>query len=95
MEEATSSNSSDDDVVVMEEVTVEQAPDLLDMQQRFNTNYQSIDTTTNNQKTDSVIRFIVTRRDRLLSLSNTGEHTRLYSALLKTKGNDNNTASHV
>jgi hypothetical protein len=36
MEEATSSNSSDDDVVVMEEVTVEQAPDLLDMQQRFN-----------------------------------------------------------
>jgi hypothetical protein len=78
----------------MEEVTVEQPPDLLDVQQRFNTNYQPIHATTNNQKTGSVKR-LITRRDRWLSLSNTGEHTRLYSALLKTKGNDNKTASHV
>jgi hypothetical protein len=34
--------------VVMEEGTVEQPPDLLDVQQRFNTNYQAIVTTTNN-----------------------------------------------
>jgi hypothetical protein len=74
--------------VVMEKVTVEQPADLLDVQQRFNTNSEAIETTTNNQKTASVIKFIKTRRDRWLSLSNTGEHTRLYSALLQTKGKD-------
>jgi hypothetical protein len=67
--------------VVMEEVTVEHPADLLDVQNRFSGNIESIDTITNNEKTDSVNNLIV-RRDRWLSLSDTGEHTRLYEALL-------------
>jgi hypothetical protein len=35
----------------MEIVTAEQPPDLLDVQQRLNTNYQPIHATTNNQMT--------------------------------------------
>jgi hypothetical protein len=76
--------------VVMEEVTVEQPADLRDVQNRFSGNNESIDTTTNNEKTDSVNNLIVSRRDRWLSLSDTGEHTRLYKALLKMKGTKNN-----
>jgi hypothetical protein len=73
--------------VVMEEVTMKQPVDLLNFNvpQRFKTNYEVIDTTSN-QKTESIKTFIVTRRDRWLSLSNTGKHSRLYSALLMIKG---------
>jgi hypothetical protein len=57
--------------VVMEQVTVEQPADLRDVQNRFSGNNESIDTTTNNEKTDSVNNLIVSKRDRWLSLSDT------------------------
>jgi hypothetical protein len=79
--------------VVMEEATVEQPADLRQVQNQFSPEYETTDTTTNNQKTESVKNLIVSRRDRWLSLSDTGEHARLYAALLKMKGSNDSTLS--
>jgi hypothetical protein len=80
--------------IVMKEVVVEQPADLRQVQNKFTTEYETTDTTTNNQKTESVKNLIVSRRDRWLSLSDTGEHARLHAALLKMKGSTDSTHSN-
>jgi hypothetical protein len=75
-------------IVDIEEVTVQQPSDLHDVQNRFGNSSQTNDTTASNEHTIAVRNTIVTRKDRWLMLSNTGEHARLYAALLKMKGNN-------